>query len=330
MRVCLLGHYQREPTEGTRKIFAEISNRISQLCETMVCDISDISAIKNARNFHPDIVHAIMGPSSLLSIFILRIWSFLLRPKALILTATQFTIKRFSIASFIIKPDLVIVQSERTKEILEKIGWKTLILPAGVDTNRFIPVDNEKKIELRKKFGLASNKKLLLHVGPIKYKRNLNWLVDLRLKNSSILCISRPNDLGDRALIRKLQDDNVNIISAYISDIEKIYQMADLFIFPAMDIESCIETPLSVLEAGSCNLPIMTTEFGSIPMIFRNTKGIIFVKGYNEFRHAIKIFDEAEKFESYSRNAVLQYDWDNICKIILDKYYEILDKTLEN
>ena len=39
--------------------------------------------------------------------------------------------------------------------------------------------------------------------------------------------------------------------------------------FSTVDPKACIETPLSVLEALSCNIPVITTKFGSLPFYLK-------------------------------------------------------------
>ena len=68
----------------------------------------------------------------------------------------------------------------------------------------------------------------------------------------------------------------MTLIDSYLQSIQEIYQLADVYLFPVMDIENCIDVPLSVLEAASCNLPIVTTEYGELTA-FREQEGFLFI-----------------------------------------------------
>ena len=54
--------------------------------------------------------------------------------------------------------------------------------------------------------------------------------------------------------------------------------MSDCYVFPTVHKKACIETPLSVLEAMACNLPIVSTRFGALPTIFNEGSGLFFTE----------------------------------------------------
>ena len=59
----------------------------------------------------------------------------------------------FRIISKIINPNLIIVNSEKSKLFFQSINYETKFLPNGVDIEKFKPVSNELKKDLRKKYG---------------------------------------------------------------------------------------------------------------------------------------------------------------------------------
>ena len=61
----------------------------------------------------------------------------------------------------------------------------------------------------------------------------------------------------------------------YITHLEEIYALSDCYVFPTTDRRYCVEMPLSVLEAMSCNLPMLTTRFGALPGVFEEASGLI-------------------------------------------------------
>ena len=115
MRVCILGHFQSPPIEGGRRAFAEISDSLSRYVDVKKYDISKFDQIGDARRFSPDILHAVIGPSSLLSLVVLRLWIRLVGAKILLLSAVQFTIRENQLLGPIIRPDIVLVQSEESR-----------------------------------------------------------------------------------------------------------------------------------------------------------------------------------------------------------------------
>ena len=57
------------------------------------------------------------------------------------------------------------------------IGEKAEYLKTGVDTQRFCPIPKEQKSALREKYGLPTDKPIVLHVGHLKAKRNVEKLL---------------------------------------------------------------------------------------------------------------------------------------------------------
>lgn len=112
---------------------------------------------------------------------------------------------------------------------------------------------------------------------------------------------------------------NVTIIDSYLQSIHEIHQLADVYLLPVMDIENCIDVPLIVLEAASCNLPVVTTEYGELTA-FREQEGFLFIDALDSDSLNQALEKALLKTEVNNRQAVLEYDWknsiDNLQRII--------------
>ena len=79
------------------------------------------------------------------------------------------------------------------------------------------------------------------------------------------------------------------------------------------------DVPLSVLEAASCNLPIVTTEYGELTA-FREQEGFLFIDALDSDSLNQALEKALLKTEVNNRQAVLEYDWknsiDNLQRII--------------
>ena len=53
----------------------------------------------------------------------------------------------------------------------------------------------------------------------------------------------------------------------------EIYNAADIFIFPSYDMSTAIEPPLTILEAMSCGLPVISNNVSSVPEIIEDSSG---------------------------------------------------------
>jgi glycosyltransferase involved in cell wall biosynthesis len=108
----------------------------------------------------------------------------------------------------------------------------------------------------------------------------------------------------------------------HFSNIEDIYRLSDCYVFPTIDKKACIETPLSVLEAMACNLPIITTRFGSIPRLFNNINGLIFIDSLNPNQYIKSLVEGKAMIQT--RDAVMKYSWNSIIEKLITYYISLL------
>ena len=57
--------------------------------------------------------------------------------------------------------------------------------------------------------------------------------------------------------------------------------MCDLYYFPVKELGRCIDVPLSCLEAASCNLPVVATDFGELKE-FIGCEGFFFIESFEK------------------------------------------------
>ena len=75
MRACLLGYRRLNPDEGVRKVMSELGARMPSSIDTLEVDIRNLKCLRIAKEFRPDIIHAVIGPSSPISALLLRVWA---------------------------------------------------------------------------------------------------------------------------------------------------------------------------------------------------------------------------------------------------------------
>src|SRR2546426_7272262 len=311
MKLCILGHMEVPPVEGTRKAFACLVEGMSKHMTVLPLQISHLPALLRARRFSPDVLHAILGPSSRMSLPVVRLWANIVRPRLVLLSALQCTIPIPHKSRSRWNPRLVLTQSAKTQKEFIQGGWSCEFEANGVDSVKFHPVTAHFKQQVRQELGLPEDKLLMLHVGPIKLARNVEWLTGLNRSDRHLVVVSRPRDPGDSSLARALKAEGAEIITEYQPRIELFYQASDLYLFTASDPRSCVETPLSVLEAYACGVPVITTPFGALPRVLSGQPGVRFCATRDEFVNEVERGPACAGFPSHEFAERL--DWRAIC-----------------
>lgn len=233
-----------------------------------------------------------------------------------VLISMHYNIDKFS--GFLLKnskANLIVLSESAYKDFSSVAGSKVSYIKTGVDTKKFQPVEQSTKINLRKKYGIDESAKVVLHVGHLKEGRNIQQLLNLSeeyfvvLVTSTLTKDEQNNQLKEEFLKRK----NTLLIDNFVERIEEIYQLADLYLFPVIEAGNCIDVPLSVLEAASCGLPVLTTEYGEAK-VFKNQEGFSYIRSFENLNELV---DNAINVKTYNiRNSVLDYDWNNAIEFL--------------
>lgn len=197
------------------------------------------------------------------------------------------------------------------------IGSRAVYLKTGVDTKRFVPAAPERKKELRIKYGVPADKPLVLHVGHMKTGRNVLKLasVDERF-HVALVTSTLTKEEQDIEVRRELEAcRNISLLDSYYPNIEEIYQMADVYLFPVVSESSCIDVPLSVLEAAACGLPVVTTPFGELEQLIG--KPGFYCLDSLETENVNALLARAVQEKKSARESVLAYDWESAAAQLL-------------
>jgi glycosyltransferase involved in cell wall biosynthesis len=214
-------------------------------------------------------------------------------------------------------PDGIFVQSPAGKRELEHVRCPVHFLPSGVDTSRFVPVDEIQKRSLRKKHDVEEDAFIVLHVGHINRGRNVQVLENVvRLKDVRVILVGSTSTEHDEVLARQLFRAGVRLIREFVPRVEEIYQLADAYLFPVVLEGSAIGVPLSVLEAMSCNLPVITTRFGGFPWMFPGGDGFTY---FDDEKELPELLEAVRGLETCStRRMVEPYDWKKVAPAVIE------------
>lgn len=243
----------------------------------------------------------------------LRTWilSLLSKGNVAVIFVLRFQMNPLAKLLLLLSGAKVVALSEASYHFYEKIvGKRAVYLKTGIDTEKFTSIPQDRKKELREKYSLPLDRKIVLHVGHLKGGRNVDKLVGIDNRYHIVLVVSSVTEAEKDDSIRKMLEKrgNVTIIDSYLENIQEIYQLADVYLFPVQEVENCIDVPLSVLEAASCNLPIVTTEYGELAS-FKNQDGFLFIDDLSPLSLNEALGRMIDKTGINNRRAVLEYDW---------------------
>jgi len=149
-------------------------------------------------------------------------------------------------------------------------------LPVGVDTDLFIR-------SIRKNYAIKSNLKIPKDkvifgmVSRLSPEKNIKYAIELVKDNNKAHLIIVGNGPDGAYLHNFLKDNNIKNVSlvGYKTNVVDYYN-----IFDALLLTSKMEgTPISILEAMSCGLPIYSTDVGKIRLNFGHLSNFYFLSG---------------------------------------------------
>jgi len=209
----------------------------------------------------------------------------------------------------------VFALSYSMKKELMALNIDADVIYTGIETSKFVPTEN--KSELRKKYNIPEDKTIVLHVGHIKESRNLELLIDINKKFSHCqsVIVGSTATQQEQNVHKKCIDANVIVINKTIDTIEEVYALSDIYCFPVKVNNGAMETPLSVLEAMSANLPIISTNFGQLPELFQQDNYYKYIDNIDNIDE--NMIDELISGPCLNREKVSEFTWQATTKKIL-------------
>jgi len=168
------------------------------------------------------------------------------------------TLQKFIIS----RCDNIIAVSDQIKDVLtSNLGAdrnKISIISCGVDTSVFVPLE---KMDVRRKLGIAENAKVVLFTGSLSYGKGVDVIFECARRMPDVLFIL----VGDGLL--KADIKNCKFPGACPHEEMPIWMnAADIFVLPSRSEG----TPVVILEALSCSIPVIATRIGGCPNVVKD------------------------------------------------------------
>lgn len=241
------------------------------------------------------------------------------------------------------KIDILHTSNIITKDKLVKMGFdekKIVVIPLGIDLKNFINYPKTKKLQLKKRFKLPSEK---IIIGSFQ-KDGIGWGEGLEpklIKGPDIFCEvvkKLADDFNIHVFLtgpargyvkRRLKEFNIPYTHIFLDnylDIVECYNVLDLYI-----VTSRAEGgPKALLEGMATGVPIITTKVGMVhDLIKQGINGFITdIEDIDQlYQYSYEVLKDKELIKGIIKNgikAVQEYTWEKVAKQYYQKIYSKL------
>jgi len=282
------------------------------------------TAINSAKKYHKPIASFIHSIE----------WELVPRAVAAVLLKkyAQAVAKGFSKKTYN-KCDLLIMPSHNVEELFlwNNIRTKSSIVHLGVDTQKFHPVSPEQKLALRGQLGFDASDIIIGYHGRISREKDLITLLRAftRLQNNnSRLKLLILGD-GIESIKKQLSSRPGVILVGSKNDPVPYLQVMDIYSLTSLTETTC----LSMLEAMSCELAVVSTEVGFMKSYIRDGYNGLFFQKQNPFhlaKNIQRLIDDDKMRERLGENArktvVEKFSWDKTAEGIINALDSLAEK----
>jgi teichuronic acid biosynthesis glycosyltransferase TuaC len=297
-------------------------------------------AIKNIKP-KPDLIHAHFSyPDGFGMIGLAKKWNIPLVISALGTIERKVAYEGSYTSRQIIKAmnfaDKVLSVSEDLKLHIVNLGInenKVIVVPNGVDTEKFKPAGKENS---RKLLNLPLDKNIILFVGALRSIKGVDYLIEAAKNfvdsNTELYLVGRDDGLK-KSLKKMAQDFKITDFIKFIGpvnheDIPLWISASDILVLPSLSEGR----PNVVLEALACEVPVVATDVGGIPELIINGETGYLVPAKNPLELSEKVNkllgdeNQREKMGKFGRKSIIQrgLTWEAHAKKTVDIYSKLL------
>ncbi|WP_105128052.1 glycosyltransferase [Streptococcus suis] len=178
-----------------------------------------------------------------------------------------------------------------------------LVNGVGIDTEKFQPVNEEEKSELKRRLGFDANKKYLIFVGELNANKNQTVLIEMmeqlsKKRQDLVLLLVGHGVLADtyqQQVDEKQLGDFVHLLG-YRSDVPDLMKISEL----ALSSSKREGLPVNLIEAMATGLPLVVSNCrGNRDLVETGQNGIVLKEATAEaFANAVEqMIDDEELYQ---------------------------------
>jgi len=250
---------------------------------------------------------------------------------------TQKAIKMI-ISNLAHKTDCITTPSASMKELMEGYGIKNRIevIPNAIHLIYFREDNELKKTEIKKKYKLKEDNKIILFVGRVASEKSIDKIIKAlaiikkrSIDKEKLLIVGdgpAMDELKQLARTLKVEEDVIFTGAVSYEEIKHYYKMAYIF-----SIASTTETfGIVTIEALASGVPVLAVKApGAVDILTDGLDGLLVDNDTEKFADALeKIIREPELREKLSQGALKtseKYSIDTISERMLNLYREVIE-----
>lgn len=217
---------------------------------------------------------------------------------------------------------LIAVSNDVKESLIKHLGAhpnKVSVITCGVDTRSFLPLEKEKK---RTELGIPEDSKVILYVGKLNHGKGVDLLLECakRMQEAYFILIGEGKIRASYKNCRFVDPQPNHTLA-------KWYSAADVFLLPSRSEG----TPVVVLEALSCGIPVVASKVGGIPDLIKDgeTGYLIEPENVDMFEEKLRdLLENAEKRRQMGlrgrKDMIENYDSLKIAERIKQIYEKVL------
>jgi len=217
----------------------------------------------------------------------------------------------------------IVVYNKNVHAFLRSRGvpeTRILLMANGIDTSEFCPATPDERIEIRKRFGLPQDRRLVLFVGRLVEKKGYQILLEARDAAYDLVFA------GPGSIPRHGRTQGVHWVGPLDqAETRELYRACDLFAFPAVgEIFTLV-----MQEAMACGLPVLTTDDPAYMGSIASGSVVLCRRDADSFRAAIKgLLADMDRLLALGvrgrQLAIRHFDWRANISRLLDAYSDVL------